>query len=34
MVGLQLSPEELFRKYDTDGSGNISVQEFLAMVRT
>uniref|UniRef100_K3X146 EF-hand domain-containing protein n=1 Tax=Globisporangium ultimum (strain ATCC 200006 / CBS 805.95 / DAOM BR144) TaxID=431595 RepID=K3X146_GLOUD len=28
----KLSPEELFRKYDTDGSGNISVQEFLAML--
>ncbi|KAG7390019.1 hypothetical protein PHYPSEUDO_008981 [Phytophthora pseudosyringae] len=27
-----LSPEELFKKYDTDGSGNISASEFLAML--
>ncbi|TYZ63340.1 hypothetical protein PybrP1_012879 [[Pythium] brassicae (nom. inval.)] len=28
----KLSPEELFRKYDTDGSGNISATEFIAML--
>ncbi|KAG2523476.1 hypothetical protein BBI17_003700 [Phytophthora kernoviae] len=27
-----LPPEELFKKYDTDGSGNISASEFLAML--
>ncbi|GLE06894.1 hypothetical protein PINS_up016563 [Pythium insidiosum] len=29
----KLSPEELFRRYDADGSGAISANEFLAMVR-
>jgi hypothetical protein len=29
----KLLPEELFKRYDTDGSGSISIPEFLAMVR-
>jgi hypothetical protein len=33
LLFVKLSPEELFKKYDTDGSGNISAPEFLAMVR-
>ncbi|KAE8894166.1 hypothetical protein PF003_g21870 [Phytophthora fragariae] len=32
VLNSKLSPEELFKKYDTDGSGNISASEFLAML--
>ncbi|KAG7398420.1 hypothetical protein PHYBOEH_011122 [Phytophthora boehmeriae] len=32
VLNAKLPPEELFKKYDTDGSGNISASEFLAML--
>ncbi|KUF84824.1 E3 ubiquitin-protein ligase HERC6 [Phytophthora nicotianae] len=32
VLNSKLSPEDLFKKYDTDGSGNISAPEFLAML--
>ncbi|OWZ15722.1 hypothetical protein PHMEG_00010582 [Phytophthora megakarya] len=32
VLNAKLSPEELFKKYDADGSGNISASEFLAML--
>ncbi|KAL3662934.1 hypothetical protein V7S43_011880 [Phytophthora oleae] len=32
VLNSKLSPEELFKKYDTDKSGNISASEFLAML--
>ncbi|KAL8019641.1 putative serine/threonine-protein phosphatase with EF-hands [Plasmopara halstedii] len=32
LINSKLTPEELFAKYDTDKSGNISAPEFLAML--